>query len=766
VGIGTASIDSNAKLQIEDSTNPNINIDRTSSLSTGNHLGYINFQNNGDVYGYIGAWVESASGTDGKLVFGTQNGTSSTDKMTITSDGSVLVGKASDAFSAAGTVIRNSGVVNITRSGANALNLNRLSSDGSILDFYKDTSTLVGSISTYGGLIQIGQGNANLKFSNAADAITPANGSGSNNDNAVDLGATAARFKDGYFSGDVNATNFTGVADGNTFINFPGSDVIKLFTGGTERFRLESNGYVHMAGAGDVRLTLGSQGTAGNNDANWIRGSGTSLSYNAASANHIWETGGAEKMRLNSNGHLRFMSQGAGTQNNSSINNHTNNYMYFMGGSAGAMYQADNSGVVRLRLNSTTLALETAGYARMTIASDGRTTFSHNVKISGASSYSAANLAEANNANMALHISPVRASVATGISMGDFGSVSGIQAYNNSTNAAQSFVLNPFGGNVGIGTNAPGHVLHVKKPGSGDAALMLETVSGGDPTFIFNSAQANRSGIIKFQDNGTHIGRIQYVHNGDRIDIQAGSASGAAMTIKNTSVGIGVINPLASLDIKFADNANPLRLHYASSPSNFYLDLDTTIPSSGIVAYNWNIKNNGSNYANVMVLDRDMVILGNANGYGSRLTVQGAISTIAGSNDLASISTETGSIVTAGSIHHEIGYAGTYSAGKTFTWTYAATSWKAWTVEIKVASTSGFAILTAGGYWNNGGPLNVVELADSNTVATLSVTNSGQALVFTVTCNQTHVHPFFSFDYQQSGGDGAPRMDRLSLVQT
>ena len=87
VGIGTSSIDSNAKLQIEDSTNPNINIDRTSSLLTGNHLGYINFQNNGAVYGYMGAWVESASGTDGKLAFGTRNGTSVVDRLTIASTG-------------------------------------------------------------------------------------------------------------------------------------------------------------------------------------------------------------------------------------------------------------------------------------------------------------------------------------------------------------------------------------------------------------------------------------------------------------------------------------------------------------------------------------------------------------------------------------------------------------------------------------------------------------------------------------------------------
>ena len=90
------------------------------------------------------------------------------------------------------------------------------------------------------------------------------------------------------------------------------------------------------------------------------------------------QSGGAaaERMRIDSNGHLRFMSQGAGTQNNSSINNHTNNYMYFMGGSAGAMYQADNSGVVRLRLNSTTMELETASTPRISIAADGLTTLS------------------------------------------------------------------------------------------------------------------------------------------------------------------------------------------------------------------------------------------------------------------------------------------------------------------------------------------------------------------------------------------------------
>jgi len=74
---------------------------------------------------------------------------------------------------------------------------------------------------------------------------------------------------------------------------------------------LQSSGYVDMVGAADLRLTLGSTGTAGNNDANWIRGTGSVLMYNAASDDHRWEIGGTENMRLDANpsasvGHLQL----------------------------------------------------------------------------------------------------------------------------------------------------------------------------------------------------------------------------------------------------------------------------------------------------------------------------------------------------------------------------------------------------------------------------------------------------------------------------
>ena len=93
-------------------------------------------------------------------------------------------------------------------------------------------------------------------------------------------------------------------------------------------------------------------------------------------------------------------------------------------------------------------------------------------------------------------------------------------------------------GNVGIGSINPGHLLDVLKSGSGDATIRIRTTTGGDPTIIFNSAAANRSGLIKYQDNGTNVGRIEYVHNGDRIDLQAGSATGATMSVLNGKVGI------------------------------------------------------------------------------------------------------------------------------------------------------------------------------------------------------------------------------------
>ena len=89
--------------------------------------------------------------------------------------------------------------------------------------------------------------------------------------------------------------------DSSGEINVLDARSLILRTSDTTKFEIVgSSSYIHMAGGSDVRLTLGSQGTAGTNDSNWVRGNGTSLSFNSASGNYAWEIGGATKMTLGS----------------------------------------------------------------------------------------------------------------------------------------------------------------------------------------------------------------------------------------------------------------------------------------------------------------------------------------------------------------------------------------------------------------------------------------------------------------------------------
>jgi len=73
-----------------------------------------------------------------------------------------------------------------------------------------------------------------------------------------------------------------------------------------------ANGYPSFTYGSQVRLTLGSTGTAETNDANWIRSNGANLEFNAASGDFNWEVGGAHKMRLTDSGVLG-VGLGAGT---------------------------------------------------------------------------------------------------------------------------------------------------------------------------------------------------------------------------------------------------------------------------------------------------------------------------------------------------------------------------------------------------------------------------------------------------------------------
>jgi hypothetical protein len=137
----------------------------------------------------------------------------SAERMRIDSSGNLLVGKTTIATGTAGIALRSNGEVRGTADGDYAARFSRLSSDGAIVGFEKDGST-VGSIGTQGGDLWVGTGNTGAYFWDGSNAIAPWNTSTNTaRDAGIDLGTSSVRFKDAHFSGTANAANFNTTSD-------------------------------------------------------------------------------------------------------------------------------------------------------------------------------------------------------------------------------------------------------------------------------------------------------------------------------------------------------------------------------------------------------------------------------------------------------------------------------------------------------------------------------------------------------------------------
>ena len=128
--------------------------------------------------------------------------TAGTERMRIDSSGNLLVGKTDTTFNTAGIALRSTDVLQVTRSGDTALELNRTSNDGKLAEFYR-SGVSVGSIGVQVGGLEI-DGNPSatttLRFGTSS-TIYPAT------DNAGDIGASGNRFKDLYLSSGIHANN-------------------------------------------------------------------------------------------------------------------------------------------------------------------------------------------------------------------------------------------------------------------------------------------------------------------------------------------------------------------------------------------------------------------------------------------------------------------------------------------------------------------------------------------------------------------------------
>jgi len=172
----------------------------------------------------------------------------------IDASGNLLVGKTSSSTGVVGARFSANGFSNITRDGGECFNLNRLTSDGTIIDFRKDSAT-VGSIGTGAGVLGIGQGTGNLGFFNAT-VVPMSNVSGGASNGLVDLGTGNRRFKDLHLSGTANFGSTTSLyegAGGDAFFKNTnaGADLfldsgrrIRFTANGSERMRIDSSGRV------------------------------------------------------------------------------------------------------------------------------------------------------------------------------------------------------------------------------------------------------------------------------------------------------------------------------------------------------------------------------------------------------------------------------------------------------------------------------------------------------------------------------------------
>jgi hypothetical protein len=182
--------------------------------------------------------------------------------------------------------------------------------------------------------------------------------------------------------------------------------------------------------------------------------------------------------------------------------------------------------------------------------------------------YSAANINEATGSSMAFRIKS-RAGSSVEMSIGAFDSTqAGLQAFNTSSGAAVGFLLNPYGGNIGIGTTSPSSLLHTYT--SGDNIIRVQTTGNSTAANYF---MTNVSGTAKRYYAGVNISSA-----GGAYEIYDDTAGASRLIIlTGGSVGIGTTSPTARLQISGDGSSyNQLRINHNGSGTNGFLDINVT----------------------------------------------------------------------------------------------------------------------------------------------------------------------------------------------
>jgi hypothetical protein len=137
------------------------------------------------------------------LTFKNNNGT---EKARLDSSGNLLVGTTNNVVgynnTDNGIALRGQAGGFFSRNSSFPIVVNRNGTDGEIINLRHDGLT-VGEIGSRVGYLNIGTGDTGLLFNAGGDVIQPESTTGGARGDAIDLGASGARFKDLYLSGGV-----------------------------------------------------------------------------------------------------------------------------------------------------------------------------------------------------------------------------------------------------------------------------------------------------------------------------------------------------------------------------------------------------------------------------------------------------------------------------------------------------------------------------------------------------------------------------------
>ena len=185
--------------------------------------------------------------SNGAFIFRGLGGGVADEYMRIDSSGNLLVGTTSVGFTDTGAELRATGQASLTVDGNACAYMNRLTSDGRIIEFYKDDTT-VGNINAEGGDIAIGTGAVGLQFFDSGNAIRPFSITANHwIDNTIDIGRSVNRFKDLYLGGGlyVGGTGSANKLDDYEEGTFTPT-ILGDTTAGTGTYSLQSGAYTKI----------------------------------------------------------------------------------------------------------------------------------------------------------------------------------------------------------------------------------------------------------------------------------------------------------------------------------------------------------------------------------------------------------------------------------------------------------------------------------------------------------------------------------------